>query len=129
VARNKSGPSISSSAGVRPSSVCSRIDRAKPASASVGDIADHHLDPPATLASQFIQTVRAAGGRQHLRPRLVQHAREPRAQARRGAGHHAGTTGFRTPSLAVVAVGPRPLSPEDDGPVVVTLLQQVLGNR
>jgi hypothetical protein len=53
----------------------------------VGDVAGHHLDPLAALAGQLVQQVGAAGGGQHVRARLVQHAGEPRAQARRGTGH------------------------------------------
>jgi len=51
-------------------------------SSGAGDVAGHHVDPLATLAGQFVEEVRPAGGGQHLRSRLVQHAREPRAQTR-----------------------------------------------
>jgi hypothetical protein len=53
----------------------------------VGDVAGHHLDPLAALAGELVQQAGAAGGHQHLRTRLLQHAREPRAQTRRGTGH------------------------------------------
>jgi hypothetical protein len=45
----------------------------------VGDVAGHHLDPLPAVAGQLIQGVSAAGGGQHVRARLLQHAGEPRA--------------------------------------------------
>ena len=48
----------------------------------VGDVAGDRLDPLAALAGQFVEEVSAPGGRQHGRARLVQDAREPRAEAR-----------------------------------------------
>ena len=48
----------------------------------VGDVAGHHLDPLAALAGQLVKEIGAAGGGQHVRARLMQHPREPRAQAR-----------------------------------------------
>ena len=50
--------------------------------ARVGDVAGQHLDPLAAFAGQFGEEVCPAGSGQHLRTRLVQHAREPRAQTR-----------------------------------------------
>ena len=48
----------------------------------VGDIAGHHLDPPAAFTGQLVKEIAAAGGSQHVRACLMQHTREPPAQTR-----------------------------------------------
>ena len=50
--------------------------------ALVGDVAGHRVNPLAALAGELAEQVSPPGCHQHFRARLVQHAREPRAQAR-----------------------------------------------
>ena len=90
MARNSSGPSISSNALVQglpldgavvadTGVVDQHIDasvRGQPVRqclpvGCVGDVTGHHFDPVAALAGQLAEQVRAAGGGQHVRARLM----------------------------------------------------------
>jgi hypothetical protein len=82
---------------------------------SVGDVAGHHLDPLAALAGELAEPVAAAGSHQHVRTCLVQHAREPCAQTRRGAGHQRDPA-IETPQVTAPGRSCRPPRPTHPHP-------------